>query len=407
MVGLRASETFTALRYRNYRLWFAGQLISLVGTWMQSTAQGFLVYQLTQSAAYLGYVGFASGLPSWLFTLYGGVIADRLPRRTLLVITQTSMMLLAFILAALTSTSLIQPWEIIFMAFLLGIANAFDAPARQSFVLEMVDREDMTNAIALNSTMFNTATVVGPAVAGFSYALLGPAWCFSINGFSFIAVIIALLLMNIRPLPKKEFNTSMTRDLIAGLTYVKSHDIIRMLITNIGIISLFGLGMMTLMPAWSVDILRGNAQTNGWLLSSRGAGALIGALMIAALGRKNIKGKLWTIGSFALPGIMLIFSSVHWLPFSMAALVGCGWGFMTLANTTNAMVQTYVNDELRGRVMGIYTLVFFGAMPLGSLLAGIMASWIGEPMTIALNALVLLAFAMLIWLFKPNMRKLE
>jgi MFS family permease len=374
---------------------------------MQSTAQGFLVYQLTQSAAYLGYVGFASGLPSWLFTLYGGVIADRLPRRTLLVITQTSMMLLAFILAALTSTSLIQPWEIIFMAFLLGIANAFDAPARQSFVLEMVDREDMTNAIALNSTMFNTATVVGPAVAGFSYALLGPAWCFSINGFSFIAVIIALLLMNIRPLPKKEFNTSMTRDLIAGLTYVKSHDIIRMLITNIGIISLFGLGMMTLMPAWSVDILRGNAQTNGWLLSSRGAGALIGALMIAALGRKNIKGKLWTIGSFALPGIMLIFASVHWLPFSMAALVGCGWGFMTLANTTNAMVQTYVNDELRGRVMGIYTLIFFGAMPLGSLLAGIMASWIGEPMTIALNALVLLAFAMLIWLFKPNMRKLE
>ena len=407
MVGLRASETFTALRYRNYRLWFAGQLISLVGTWMQSTAQGFLVYQLTQSAAYLGYVGFASGLPSWLFTLYGGVIADRLPRRTLLVITQTSMMLLAFILAALTSTSLIQPWEIIFMAFLLGIANAFDAPARQSFVLEMVDREDMTNAIALNSTMFNTATVVGPAVAGFSYALLGPAWCFSINGFSFIAVIIALLLMNIRPLPKKEFNTSMTRDLIAGLTYVKSHDIIRMLITNIGIISLFGLGMMTLMPAWSVDILRGNAQTNGWLLSSRGAGALIGALMIAALGRKNIKGKLWTIGSFALPGIMLIFASVHWLPFSMAALVGCGWGFMTLANTTNAMVQTYVNDELRGRVMGIYTLIFFGAMPLGSLLAGIMASWIGEPMTIALNALVLLDFAMLIWLFKPNMRKLE
>jgi MFS family permease len=374
---------------------------------MQSTAQGFLVYQLTQSAAYLGYVSFASGLPSWLFTLHGGVIADRLPRRTLLVITQISMMLLAFILAALTSTSLIQPWEIIFMAFLLGIANAFDAPARQSFVLEMVDREDMTNAIALNSTMFNTATVVGPAVAGFSYALLGPAWCFSINGFSFIAVIIALLLMKIGPLPKKEFNTSMTRDLIAGLTYVKSHDIIRMLITNIGIISLFGLGMMTLMPAWSVVILRGNAQTNGWLLSSRGAGALIGALMIAASGRKNIKGKLWTIGSFALPGIMIIFANVHWLPFSMAALVGCGWGFMTLANTTNAMVQTYVNDQLRGRVMGIYTLIFFGAMPLGSLLAGIMASWIGEPMTITLNALVLLAFAMLIWLFKPNMRKLE
>jgi MFS family permease len=179
------NRTFAALQHRNYRLWFVGQLVSMVGTWMQSTAQGYLVFELTRSPAYLGYVGFAAGVPSWLFMLYGGVVADRMSRRNLLLITQTVMMILAFGLAGLTFSGLIQPWHLILLAFGLGVANAFDAPARQAFVLEMVSREDLTNAIALNSTMFNLATVIGPAVAGVAYAILGPAWCFTLNGLSF------------------------------------------------------------------------------------------------------------------------------------------------------------------------------------------------------------------------------
>ena len=192
-------RTFTALRYRNYRLWFIGQLASLIGTWMQTTAQAFLVFQLTNSPAYLGLVGFASGVPSLIFMMYGGVIADRMPRRNLLIVTQSSMMVLAFILAALTFTGWVQPWHIIVLSLLLGTANAFDTPARQSFVSELVEREDLGNAIALNSTMFQGAMAVGPAVAGITYAVLGPAMCFAINGISFLAVIAALLMMRVKP----------------------------------------------------------------------------------------------------------------------------------------------------------------------------------------------------------------
>ncbi len=233
-------QAFVSLKYRNYRLWFMGQLASLVGTWMQTTAQGFLVYQLTHSPAYLGYVGFASGVPTWLFTLYGGVVSDRMPRRRLLIITQTSMMILAFILAALAFAQVVQPWHIVLLAFLLGIANAFDAPARQSFVLEMVERQDMTNAIALNSTMFNSATAVGPAIAGVTYALLGPAGCFTINGISFIAVIVALLMMHIKPLPPRARATSALEDLKEGVCYVAAHSTIRTLVSVAAVTSLFG-----------------------------------------------------------------------------------------------------------------------------------------------------------------------
>jgi MFS family permease len=400
-------QTFAALKHRNYRLWFAGQLVSLVGTWMQTTAQGYLVYQLTKSPAYLGYVGFAGGLPVWLFTLYGGVIADRMARRTLLLITQTAMMILAFILAALMFSGLVQPWYIVVLAFCLGIANAFDAPARQSFVLEMVEREDLTNAIALNSTMFNMATAVGPAVAGLTYALVGPAWCFTLNGLSFIAVIIALLLMKLKPMSTAARNTSVVSDLKNGLRYVASHETIRMLIGYLGIVSLFGFSIVTLIPAWAVEILGGDATTNGLLLSARGVGALAGALMIASLGRFRFKGKVLTFGSFVLPGVLLLFAAVRWLPLSLAALVGVGWGFMMNVNIINALVQTQVSDDLRGRVMGIYTLTFLGFMPIGSLLIGILAAHTSEPTAAVLSALVLLGFATLVWVCMPRLRALE
>ena len=400
--------TFSALRYPNYRLWFYGQLVSLTGTWMQITAQGYLVFQLTHSPAFLGYVGFASGLPSWLFTLFGGVIADRMPRRTLMVITQAVMMILAFILAGLFFLGVVQSWHIILLAFLLGVANAFDAPARQSFVVELVDdRADLTNAIALNGTMFNTATVVGPAVAGFAYALFGPGWCFTFNGLSFIAVIVALLLMKLKPVEHISRKTSALRQIREGFEYVANRETIRMLITNLGIVTLLGLGMVNLLPDWAVKILHGDVTTNALLISARGAGALMGALAVAALGRYRIKGKLWSAGSFVLAVLMVVFAFVRWELLSMLVLVGLGLSFMLVANTTNALVQSELSDDIRGRVMSIYTLIFFGAMPIGSLLTGLLADRFGETWTVAVSGVILFGFATLVWLRSPKLRNLD
>jgi MFS family permease len=403
--GPRWRETFAALKYYNYRLWFSGQVVSLVGTWMQSTAQGYLIYQITGSPAYLGLVGFAGGVPSILFTLFGGVVADRLPRRTLLVITQVAMMILAFILAALTFTNLVKPWHIIVLAFLLGIANAFDAPARTSFVMELVSRVDMTNAIALNSTMFNIATVVGPSVAGLTYAAFGPAWCFTLNGISFIAVIVALVLMRIEPVEQPRRRTTALVELGEGLRYVFANKLILSLIISVGLVSVFGIGMLNLLPAWAKDVLHGDVTTNGWLVSARGFGSLISALMLAYWGSRKMRGKLWTIGAFVMPVTLFIFAWIRWLPLSLVLLVGVGWGFMLVVNNSQAIVQSLVSDRLRGRVMGVYTLIFFGSMPLGSLLSGTVAERIGEPLTVMLGASALMFLAIAAWIFLPDIRQ--
>lgn len=403
----RWQQTFAALKYPNYRLWFFGQMVSLMGTWMQLTAQGFLIYELTHSPAFLGAVGFASGIPTWLFMLYAGVVADRMSRRTLMIITQTSMMILAFILAALAFLHLVQPWHIITLAALLGIANAFDAPARQAFVLEMVDREDLTNAIALNATMFNSATAVGPAVAGLAYARFGPAWCFTLNGISFIAVIVALALMKLKPFMPPARRTSVVADLLEGLRYVASHPILRILVGLAGVVSLFGISFATLIPAWAVKILGGDAQTNGLLQSARGLGALLSALYIASLGRFKFKGKLLTLGALVFPFLLLAFSAVRWLPLSLLLLVGVGAAQILVFNLNNAVVQTQTSDALRGRVMGFYSLTFFGFMPVGALLAGGIAVRVGEPTTVVLGALISLAFAVAMWVFLPKIRALE
>lgn len=404
---LSISNSFAALKYYNYRLWFVGQLASLVGTWMQSTAQGFLVFQLTGSPVYLGYVTFAAGLPTWLLMLYGGVVIDRMSRRNLLVITQTAMMILALILAVLTFAGLVQPWHILLLAFLLGIANAFDAPARQAFVADLVDREDLTNAIALNSTMFQLATVVGPAVAGLTYAAFGPAWCFTINGISFIAVIIALLWMQIKALPIHPRATSAVREMIEGLRYSLQHPIIRALIALIGVTGLFTTAYMTLFPAWAVTVLHGDATTNGWLQSARGLGALMGALTIAALGRFKRKGRLLTLGAFFFPAMLIVFAVMTWLPLSLLVLIAVGWGFLIMANMAGTLLQTLVPEELRGRVTGVYSLVAFGSLPIGALAAGAAAEWIGAPLTIILGAMILLLFAIGLYIFVPRLRGVE
>lgn len=403
-VSLR--NTFSSLRHPNYRLWFFGQLISLFGTWMQSTAQGFLVFELTHSSAYLGYVGFAAGLPAWIFTLYGGFIADRVPRRTLLVLTQTFMMILAAVLAVLTFTGLVRPWHIVGLAFLLGIANAFDAPARLAFVLELVSREDLTNAVALNATMFNTATAFGPAVAGLTYAAFGPAWCFTINAVSFLAIIAALGMMKLKPMTLTAKETSAWEGIRQGFRFVRTEKIARTLVLYLAATSLLGMGFVTLMPAWAVKVLGGDATTNGLLQSARGIGALAGALLTAALARVQLRGRLITLGSFAFPLSLIVFASIHWLPVSLVMLVIIGLAQIVYMNNSNSLMQTQTPDDLRGRVMSIYSLSFFGLMPVGSLIAGALAVQLGETVAVFLGAGLLALCAIWVWVNVPDLRKM-
>jgi MFS family permease len=401
------SHTFTAFQYRNYRLWFIGQLASLFGTWMQSTAAGFLIFELTHSAAYLGIVGFANGIPAWLFMLYGGVISDRMPRRKLLVITQSVMMVLALILAGLTFSGTIQPWHIILLAFLLGIANAFDAPARMAFISELVERPVMGNAIALNSGMYNIAIAVGPALAGLTYAWLGPAWCFTLNGISFIFVIIALLMMHMQPFTAATQRTSALGELRDGLNFVAMHSSIRALILIVGAATLLGISHATLLPEWAVDVLHGGVTINGLMLSARGLGALSGALMIASLGAFRFHGKLLNLGLIVLPFSLMIFSVIRWAPLALLTLVVVGWGWIVTVNLCNILTQSLVSDELRGRVMGIFSLTFQGTMPIGALLVGSTAEWIGSPITIFSAAALLFLFAWWVWFRMPQVRRLE
>ncbi len=400
-------QAATSLEYPNYRKWFIGQLASLTGTWMQSTAQGFLVYQLTGSPAYLGLVAFAAGAPAWVFTLFGGVISDRMPRRTLLVITQTTMMLLAFILAWIVYIGFVQAWHVVVLAFLLGVANAFDAPARMAFVTELVDRPALSNAIALNSTMVTLATIVGPAVAGLAYAAFGAAWCFTINAVSFLAVIVALLLMKMPKFIKPEQKTSALQNLREGFSYTRQHASIGVLLIMVAFTALIGIGFMALLPAWAVQVLKGDSATNGYLQSARGVGSLIAAFSIASLGNIRIKGRILTIGSFLLPLMLIGWSFVTNVPISLLFMVGIGTGFMLLTTMGNTLVQTLVEDRMRGRVSALYTLSFFGMMPIGSLSIGLLANTLGEPRAILISGIISLCVAVGMWWKAPHIRALE
>ncbi len=400
-------QAVTALRHPNYRLWFWSQIVSLFGSWMESTALGFLVFDLTKSPAYLGLVGFAMGAPTWLFMLYAGVIADRVPRRKLLLVTQSVMMALAFTAAGLAFLHWIRPWHVLVLAFLLGTANAFEAPARQSFVLEMVPLEDMTNAIALNSAMFNTAMAVGPMAGGLVYAFFGPAWCFAVNGLSFAAVLWALKRMTLPPFVPPPSRSSALADLKEGLAYVARHPLIRTIVGLIGTISLFGISFVTLMPAWAVDVLGGDAKTNGFLQSARGLGSLAAALLIASLGRFHFRGRLLTFGTFALPVAAALFALSRWTPLSLVLIFGAGLATIFIFNLSNALVQTHAPNALRGRIMSVYTLVFFGLMPLGALGVGVTAERVGQPAAVLIGAGVMLGAATALAVFMPRLRRQE
>jgi MFS family permease len=394
------------LQHPNFRLWFGGQIVSLIGTWMQATAQGYLVYELTASPMMLGIVGFANGIPVWLFSLFAGTVADHISRRKMLLITQGSMMVLAFILAVLTFSGTVRAWHIILLALLLGTANAFDAPGRQSFVVDLVPKQELTNAIALNSSVFNLGTIIGPAAAGLVYAWLGPGWCFTINGLSFIAVLLALALMKIAAKPPlRPAQGSLAHTLTEGVRYSFKDANIRVLLVMLTASAVFGFGLLALMPAWATGVLGGDVRTNGLLLSARGLGSLSAALMIAYLGARIIRGRLWSIGSLVMPVSLLLFALFRLLPVSLLMLVLMGWSLMTVVNLTNALIQTHVPDELRGRVMSVYILLFQGGFPIGSLVAGWLAGLTSEALAVFVFASVLLAVSIAIQLRQPSIRQ--
>jgi len=338
--------------------------------------------------------------------LAGGVAADRISRRNLMVITQSAMMGLAFILAALTFSGTVQPWHVIVLALGLGIANAFDAPARLALVPDLVEREDLTNAIALNGTMFNLATIIGPAVGGVVYALFGPGWCFTINGITFLAVIAALLLMNI-PRRSVVWHASPLTEIKEGLHFVATHRTVLALISIVGAVGMFGISFVILLPAWAVEVLHGDATTTGVLRSAQGVGALIAALAIASLGRFNYRGKLMTYGTFVFPGMLFALSFVSNLPLSLLLIGGVGLAVVLINNLDNSLVQDSVPDELRGRVMSIFSLTFFGTMPVGSFLLGLLAEKSNEMIALRAGSLGMLLCAVLVWLLAPKVRKLE
>ncbi len=410
----RLNNTFTALNYPNYRLWFIGQIISLFGTWMQNTAQGYLVYELTGSPAYLGYVSFVSGVPSILMLL-GGAAADRISKRTQLIITQTVMMLLAFILAALVFLKIVQPWHILVLSALLGITNAFDAPARLALAPELVDRDDLTNAIALNATMFNVGTVLGPTIAAIVYAIFGPAWCFMLNGVSFLAIIYGLYRMQLAPLaPRRNRASSLTgmlceigAEIMEGIRHIVYHNrLVATLMVVMAFNAMFGQSFIPLLPAWAVDVLGGDVTTNGLLRSAQGVGALVGALTIASLGRLKYPGRLLRYGLVAFPLLLMVFTFMRWLPLSMVFLAGMGFAIVLTNNLSNSLIQGNVSDELRGRVSSIWSLIFFGFMPLGSLVTGQIAEYYGEPNALRFGAGVLIAFVAVLLLRASIIRKL-
>jgi MFS family permease len=377
---------FRALYHRNYRLFFGGQGISLIGTWMQQIAMSWLVYRMTQSAFLLGVVGFSSQISSFFFSPFAGVISDRLNRHRILVITQSLAMIQAFILAFLTLTGVVTVYHIILLAVYLGLVNAFDMPTRQAFVVEMVERrEDLGNAIALNSFLFNGARLVGPSIAGILISILGEGMCFLLNGISFLSVIIALLAMKMRPDKGKDEKTEVWKGLKEGFTYAFGFVPIRSILFLLAWISLVGMANTTLMPVFAKDILHGGPQTFGFLMAAIGVGAIIGALYLAS--RKSVLGlgRMIAVAS-SIFGIGLIaFSLSHILWLSLFLLLLTGFGMMVQMASSNTVLQTIVEDNKRGRVMSLYAMAFMGAGPFGSLLGGSLAGTIGASGTLIIG----------------------
>jgi MFS family permease len=389
------STRFRSLQHRNFQLFFAGQLVSLIGTWMQSTAQLWLVYRLTKSAALLGVFGFANQLPILLLAWLGGYVGDRYNRHRAVILTQAAAMILAFLLAALTLTGVIQVWEVIAIAFLVGVVNAFDVPIRQAFLVQMVGKEDLPNAIALNSSIFNGARVIGPAIAGFAIAWVGEGWCFFLNGISFLAVIGALLAMRLARAAQPVQEGSALKKLADGFRFAMKDVRIRSVLLLLSVLSLLGLQYSVFLPIFANDILRGGARTMGFLMSSAGVGALIGALHFAA--RTSYKGLArWIAATSSVCSVgLILFSQSRIFWFSVVVLFFVGFSATVQMAATNTIVQRRVPDELRSRVMAVYATMFMGVQPIGALLAGLVAKHIGAPLTLGIFGSVLAVAAII------------
>lgn len=382
---------FSVFRHRNYRLYFTGQGVSLIGFWMQAIAQSWLVYKLTDSPLLLGLVGFCAQAPVFFISPFAGVAADRIHRRSLLLVTQSLMMTFAFVLAILTLTGVVHVWHIMLIAVCAGSANAFDIPTRQSFTVEMVGRADLPRAIALNSVMFNAARLIGPAAAGVIVGVIGEGWCFALNGISYFAVLASLLMMQVERQPPRPPSHPL-HDLKDGFRYVSTHGPIRTGLLLLAASSFFGASYLTLMPVFARDILHGGSESLGFLMGGVGAGALLGALALNRM-PQHLMPYMPQIAAAAFGLFLIVFSqsTIFWL--SLILLIPAGFGLMVQGISTNTLVQTQTSDVMRGRVLAYYVMAFMGMMPFGALVAGWVSHQVGVPETVALGGLACIACA--------------
>lgn len=389
--------TLRALQYRNFQLFFSGQLISLIGTWMQNLAQAWLVYRKTGSMIQLGAISFCSQIPIFLLSPVGGIVADRYRRHRVVIATQSASMVLALMLAALTLTNTVEIWHIYVLSALLGAVNAFDVPARQSFIVEMVPRTDMMNAIALNSSMFNASRVVGPAIAGILVAAIGEGWCFFANGVSYIAVLAGLMAMHVTPTASAPRSGSPLTHIVEGFRFVFQSRAVHSLLILLGIAAVTGMPFTVLMPVFADRILHGGAKGLGILTGCTGIGALGAALLLAS--RQTLKGlSVWIAASaLAFGAGLVVFGYSRHFWFSSVILVGLGFSMMLQMGASNTLIQSMVPDHLRGRVMSVYSMMIMGMAPFGGLLAGIVADRIGAPITVAICGVICLVAAGVFW----------
>lgn len=390
----RFAEMVRALRHRNFRIYFLGTFVSFIGTWMQRVAQSWLVYRLTGSAWWLGVIGFAGQVPVFLLALLGGVLADRYSRHRLIILTQTLALIQALVLALLTLSGHVTVSAVLILAFLLGVINAFDMPARQSFIVALVGREDLMNAIALNSSVVNSARIVGPTLAGLLVAWLGEGLCFLLNGMSYVAVIAGLLMMGTLNDHVEQPAGSALASLLEGFNYVSRTRPVRALLLLLAFVSLFGMPYMVLMPIFADRILHGGPRAFGVLMGAAGVGAVGGALLLAA--RRHVEGLRRVVAmSVATFGVMLLlFSLSRNLMLSATLVVPVGFTLMLHMSASNTLLQAMVPDHMRGRVMSFYSMSLMGMAPFGSLCAGAVATHLGTPETVAAGGILCLLGAL-------------
>jgi MFS family permease len=399
-------DMFRALRSRNYRLFFVGQTLSLIGTWMQGLAMSWLVYRMTGSAFLLGTVTFAQQIPMFLVSPVAGVFTDRVDRRKLLILTQSLQAAQALVLSVLVLAHVVQVWEVMALSVFVGVVNAFDTPGRQAFVIEMVDsREMLPNAIALNSTQFNIARLIGPAVAGLTIRFTGEGLCFLINAISFLAVIVSLSMIRVSPRAPRSESQQAWEDFIEGARYVWAHQAIRSLLLLLAAVSFVSGSYQVLLPVYAKTIYRGDSATLGWLYAAVGAGALVSAVLLAS--RKSVVGLgRWIVGASATFSIGLgVFglTSNVWLGFLVLSFVG--FGAMLHMGSTNTLIQTVVEDRMRGRVMAFYAMSFVGTMPMGSLITGAVSQSIGPIVTLVGSGVLGVFATFMFYRSLPELRK--